>query len=99
MREIELTRDKIALVDDEDFEWLNQWKWYAAGNYVRRNPGISMHRLIMGTLPKMEIHHKNGNGLDNRRANLVEMTESEHSKLLHKTLKQGRKPKRRLKSK
>lgn len=30
MKEIKLTQDKIAIVDDEDFEWLSGYKWYAA---------------------------------------------------------------------
>jgi hypothetical protein len=29
-KEIELTQGKVALVDDEDFEWLSQWKWQAS---------------------------------------------------------------------
>ena len=33
MKKIKLTYDKLVLVDGEDFDWLNQWKWYATENY------------------------------------------------------------------
>lgn len=29
MREIELTKGKVALVDDNDYDWITQWKWSA----------------------------------------------------------------------
>ncbi len=29
-REIPITQNKVAVVDEADFEWLNQWKWSAA---------------------------------------------------------------------
>lgn len=34
-REIPLTQGKVAIVDDTDYEWLNQWKWYCVHNRGR----------------------------------------------------------------
>jgi len=77
---IKLTKGKFAIVDSEDFEWLNHWKWHAAksGNYAGREEAIGggksrfilLHRLIMGAIGKVQVDHKNGNGLDNRKENL-----------------------------
>jgi hypothetical protein len=42
MKLIELSQGRIAIVDDEDFEWLSKWKWhfhcgrYAKTGYARR---------------------------------------------------------------
>ena len=84
MAEILLTKGQVALIDDADLHWLNQWKWSALGRNRRtfyaarwigpRNKRIAvlMHRELLG-LPrgdKMQGDHKNGNGLDNRRENL-----------------------------
>jgi dTMP kinase len=85
MKEIELTQGKVALVDDDDFEELNQFKWhvkkdhnrafYAARVTPRPNRRlIFMHRQILKDIPEgMEVDHVNGNGLDNRRSNLLKM--------------------------
>jgi hypothetical protein len=80
MPEIPLSRGLVALVDDEDYEWLSQWRWCASANgYAVRMkrkgedgfPGyVSMHRSIMAPSPGEEVDHKNRNGLDNRRSNL-----------------------------
>jgi len=35
---IELSRGLVALVDDADFAWLNEWKWFAVGG-LRRADG------------------------------------------------------------
>lgn len=69
----------VALVDDEDFEWLSQWNWTAVSTH-RKNGGyavrvengrmILMHRQILEALDGTEVDHVNGQGLDNRRSNL-----------------------------
>ncbi len=38
MREIQLTRNRVALVDDQDYHFLSQWKWYTTnGGYAQRD--------------------------------------------------------------
>lgn len=84
-REIPLTRGKVAIVDDEDFEWLSQWKWCAgcAGKYALRGHerrALYMHRFILGASAGTLVDHVNGNGLDNRRCNLRLCTTRENSR-------------------
>lgn len=88
MRRISLTRGKFALVDNQDYEFLTQWKWCASKGaktfYARRGikrngkrTTISMHR-VLSTLISFKlancIDHVNRNGLDNRRKNLRPVT-------------------------
>lgn len=89
VKEIELTRDKVALVDDEDYEWLNQWKWYALNLppcwYAARTLSIPkkkmviMHRLITNAPDGIEVDHKDNNGLNNTRDNLRFATRGQNS--------------------
>lgn len=88
MKEILLTQGKVAIVDDEDFEYLNQWKWQYMSGYARKgrwNNGVKkfflMHRFILGltcSYKEKEVDHINGNGLDNRRCNLRVATKSQN---------------------
>ena len=91
MKEIKLTQGKVALVDDKDFEYLNQFKWYAGKKkrnfYAYRKKWIDggqktiiMHRVIMNTPKGMEADHKDGNGLNNQEYNLRNCTTAQNTK-------------------
>jgi hypothetical protein len=80
MREIRLTQNKFAIVDDTDFDLLNLFKWQLSseGYATRRKlvggkpQIISMHRFLLG-LSKGDglcVDHINLNKIDNRRINL-----------------------------
>ncbi len=84
MKKIPLTQGKFALVDDEDYDWLMQWKWcaqkshhtYYARHFESRSEKtgkrklLSMHRVILNVPQGMDTDHRNHNGLDNRKHNL-----------------------------
>jgi hypothetical protein len=81
MKLIKLTKGEFAIVDDQDFEWLNQCKWQYCHGYACRKLGkttISMQRFIMVTPKGLETDHVNGNKLDNRRTNLRICTHQEN---------------------
>lgn len=90
MKEIKLTQNQIALVDDSDFEYLNQFKWQALLHkgkwYAKRevwNKDLKnyekhfMHRIIYPDF-KM-VDHINGETLDNQRCNLREANHSQNA--------------------
>lgn len=92
---IKLTRGKFAIVDAEDFEWLNQWKWYAIkcdnkfyaarGIWIRNVPRnkanrrIYMHKQILKIKKGFETDHKDGNSLNNCKSNLRVATRSQNA--------------------
>lgn len=99
MKEILLTHGFVTLVDDEDFEWLSQWRWAARENqsgtfYAVRyqvHRVIQMHRVIMEAPKELEVDHKNGDALDNRRCNLRLCTHQQnmHNRKLSKNNTSG----------
>ena len=81
MKVIELTRGRVAVVDDEDFDALAQYRWQCSkGGYATRSgkrvgskrPCLYMHVVVFGQpVPKgFQVDHRNGDLLDNRRDNL-----------------------------
>jgi hypothetical protein len=82
MKEIKLTKGQITLVDDEDYDFLNKWKWDAIlhnNNYIvsrydkesykhnKKIKTIYMSRVIMKTPRNLECDHVFHNTLDNRK--------------------------------
>jgi len=88
--------DVYAMVDEDDFEYLSQHKWYLMKLYhcdteilyARRYEGspkmgnhkaILMHRVILKLSDRSQkADHKDGNGLNNQKANLRVSTHSEN---------------------
>lgn len=95
MKEIALTQGKIALVDDEDYERLNQFKWcvqkhgrtyYAMRKFVtphKTHKTQFIHQQIITVPPGMETDHIDGDGLNNQKSNLRAVTHWENMQNYH----------------
>lgn len=86
MKEIQLTgkyaNGKVTLVDDEDYETISEWKWWARPrtnsnifDVICRPPGSSrrvlIHRYLMGvTNPRFYVDHIDHDPLNNQKSNL-----------------------------
>jgi hypothetical protein len=90
-RKIPLGEGRFAIVEPADYYWLNNFQWYADGKddliYAlrtvisphKKTKKVRMHREIMNAPVGLLVDHRNGNGLDNRRANLRLATSSQNS--------------------
>lgn len=103
MKEIPLTRGHVALVDDEDFDRINAFKWRSSAQGSQKKPyavrtidkrkrkrdpvtkkrlgevtKIWMHREIMNTPDDLVCDHSDGNGLNNQKSNLENVTFEEN---------------------
>lgn len=86
MKKLPLSKGAVALVDDQDFAYLNRWKWSLSGfGYAARHqrirgrrPLVYMHRALAGAAKGQLVDHINQNRLDNRRKNLRVCTRSQN---------------------
>lgn len=94
MKQIKLTRGKYALVDDQDFEFLNSFSWYAhfaphgrtyyAARKRRKNEAgkqgewVSMHCELMKPTGGLHVDHIDQNGLNNQKVNLRLVTRAQN---------------------
>lgn len=91
MKKIPLSQGLFALVDDEDFEVLNQYKWsiltsktkdrvgsFYAQSRIDRHTHALMHRFLLKPEKEQYIDHIDGNGLNNQKENLRFLTTSEN---------------------
>lgn len=83
----------VIKVDESDIEKVNSHKWYIIkdhnklyaasweriGTNPRKYKPIKLHRFLLGiTDSKIQVDHKNGDGLDNTRSNLRLATASQN---------------------
>jgi len=89
MQPIPLSQGLYTKVDDWNYDWLNQWKWYAnkcGGGYrAQRNDIIDgkhviirMHRQIMGTPFGKDVDHIDHDDLNNQEYNMRNCTHQQN---------------------
>lgn len=87
MKKIPLPGGMFTLVDDEDYDYLMQWKWHlSTDGYAFRTTSkdgkrvsIIMHRLINQTPKGGFTDHINRIKLDNQKQNLRTVTRSQNA--------------------
>lgn len=79
----------FVIIDDADYERVNQFKWYVLDNNrngktfyaLRHNKPRLLHRFLLNlTDATQHVDHINGNGLDCRRENLRIATRTENAR-------------------
>ncbi len=90
MKLIPLTKGKFAFVDDEDYEFMMQWKWRISHGYAQRTEyigyfngkqsakEIKMHRVINNTPDDLFTDHIDSNRLNNQKINLRNATSAQN---------------------
>jgi AP2-like factor, euAP2 lineage len=90
-KEIILTKHQVAIVDEEDYDFLSKYQWHYSNGYAinrsaffhedGRRRTVLMHRLILGfDFSTPLIDHADGNGLNNCKSNLRIASHADNSR-------------------
>lgn len=80
--------EKYIMVDDEDYDYLNQFNWTVYLDYKKfyahrnvKKKIYKMHRVILNIFDKnISVDHIDGDGLNNQKANLRACTQQQNSR-------------------
>jgi hypothetical protein len=97
---IDVGKNLRTIVDPEDYHRIRRFRWFAKrSNYgiyvvrrVRRGSTeklIRLHRQILAAPTGYDVHHINGNTLDNRKTNLIIVSRKHHHALHSSPLHQA----------
>ena len=75
MKFITLTQGMFAKVDDDMFDYLNQWKWFYgcrgyAARHITTQVCVYMHKVVCGISGKTKVDHRDRDKLNNQKYNL-----------------------------
>lgn len=86
VKEIQLSNNKVAIVDDGDYENLSRYTWSAErkrqiwyASCQMSSGKVYMHRFIMDANQSELVDHKDRDGLNNQRNNLRKCTDAQNS--------------------
>jgi hypothetical protein len=102
MKKIPLTQGKFALVDDGDYEYLSQFKWYYHKGKTNRYGYARRTRtaVVRGESKRVSVlmhreicgygvDHRDGDGINNQRYNLRKSTKSQNSRNTQKMVRKA----------
>jgi hypothetical protein len=90
MKQIKVGPNHFAIIDDEDFEYINSFTWSLNLQNKKKPRAFSqklktyMHRLIMNCSKGMQVDHIDGNPLNNQKSNLRICTLKENCRNVEK---------------